>query len=460
MTNQTNINGSPWLAQLREERPGFRLEQNAECDIAIVGAGIAGITTAYYALRLTGANVILIDAGRIAHGATGRNAGQVVSYFERPLTDIAREFGDAMAMEGQLAVEAAWGLLEDMIRQCALRTPLYFCKGFAGYCTAQQILLRLKEKELRDRVGVPSEPILVRAGSQVLRDIPAHFSKYILEVPHSMILRVLETENPEYIAAESSPKGCTNSARLCEELAGWMTTTYGTRLRIAEHLPVDEIVLENGKATLKTIGPRIGAKRVVLCTNGFENIVIKNADGPDIDPSFHAMVRGCIGYMAGYMDEPGQSPIAVSYHGSNDFRAAYHYLTRRPYERDRQQHSLVCIGGPERPLPDRALYDPTSPFPADIEEELERTLRTTYRDMPPPATRLFVWQGLMGYTPNSIRRIGFEPRNLALLYNLGCNGVGILPSICGAKRIAQLLDGIHLPPSIFDPSPGDSNPQR
>jgi glycine/D-amino acid oxidase-like deaminating enzyme len=71
------------------------------------------------------------------------------------------------------------------------------------------------------------------------------------------------------------------------------------------------------------------------------------------------------------------------------------------------------------------------------------------------ATRVFQWQGLMGYTPNNIRRIGFEPRNSALLYNLGCNGVGMLPSVYGGKRIAQLLSGIHLPPSIFDPDKGD-----
>jgi glycine/D-amino acid oxidase-like deaminating enzyme len=36
------------------------------------------------------------------------------------------------------------------------------------------------------------------------------------------------------------------------------------------------------------------------------------------------------------------------------------------------------------------------------------------------------------------------------MYNLGCNGVGILPSIYGAKRIAQLLAGETLGPSIFD----------
>lgn len=57
----------------------------------------------------------------------------------------------------------------------------------------------------------------------------------------------------------------------------------------------------------------------------------------------------------------------------------------------------------------------------------------------------------MGYTPTGLRCIGPEPTNPVLLYNLGCNGVGIFPSIFGSKRIAQFLKGEHLEPLIFDP---------
>ncbi len=446
---------SPWLAQLQGERPHFRLERDAACDIAIVGAGIAGISTAYYLLKMTSANVVLVDAGRIAHGATGRNAGQTVSYFERPFSDIARGFGLEMAAQGQFAVESAWGLIEDILRECQLHTPFYRCKGFAGFSTTQQILVQLEEKALRAKAGLIDPPLLVHTSSPVLRDIPEALATYVLQVPHSTILRALQTDNPLFIAAEASPKGCMNSALFCEELAGWMTTRYGDRLRIAEHLPVERILLGDGKAMLKTTGPSINARRVVLCTNGFENFSIENTAGPEIDTAFHMTVRGLIGYMAGYFDEPDQPALAVSYHRNMDFHDAYHYLTRRPYERDKARHSLVCIGGPERKLPDRAIYDASTPFPANIEEELDRELRTTYRDFAPKATRAFLWQGLMGYTPNNVRRVGFEPHNAALLYNLGCNGVGILPSIYGGKRIAQLLAGMQLPPSIFDPDKGD-----
>ena len=50
-----------------------------------------------------------------------------------------------------------------------------------------------------------------------------------------------------------------------------------------------------------------------------------------------------------------------------------------------------------------------------------------------------------------IRVIGRHPRYPELLYNLGCNGVGFLPSIHGGQVIARTLGGESLAPSIFDP---------
>lgn len=444
---------SPWLSQLSHERPHFRLEKDHDCDVAIVGAGIAGVMTAYQVLKHTKHTVLLLDAGRIAHGATGRNAGQVVSYFERPLKDIAESFGEEMAVRGQVAVESAWGILDDIIIDCKLETPLYKCKGYAGLSTLTQIIEQLEEKDLRARNGLEDDQLLLSTTFDISA-IPVHLQTYVMQVPHSMVLKALKTENEGFVAAEASLKGCTNSAMLCDELVGWMTTMYPDRIVVAENLPVDTVTLRADDATLTTDGPTITAKKVVLCTNGFENFTIVNKKGGDIDTSFHDAVRGYIGYMAGYIDEADQSAYAVSYHENADYHDAYYYLTRRPYFYDGSKYSLVCVGGPERVLPDQAQYDANASFPADLEEELDREMRRTYHDLPPAATRRFLWQGLMGYTRNGIRRIGYEPKNKTLLYNLGCNGIGILPSIYGGKHIAQLLAGIHLPQSIFDPELG------
>ena len=70
---------------------------------------------------------------------------------------------------------------------------------------------------------------------------------------------------------------------------------------------------------------------------------------------------------------------------------------------------------------------------------------------PEPLRFDYLWHGLMGYTDGRVRVVGAEPRNPVLLYNLGCNGVGFLPSISGGRRVARLLAGERLAPSLFDP---------
>src|SRR5256712_14148782 len=50
------------------------LDGDAAADVAIVGAGIAGIATAYHLAR-AGANPIVVEARPVAEAASGRNAG-------------------------------------------------------------------------------------------------------------------------------------------------------------------------------------------------------------------------------------------------------------------------------------------------------------------------------------------------------------------------------------------------
>ena len=64
---------------------------------AVAGAGIAGIATAFFTLKYTDKNVTLLERYKLAHGATGHNAGQVTSYFESGFASMAEEFGLDMA---------------------------------------------------------------------------------------------------------------------------------------------------------------------------------------------------------------------------------------------------------------------------------------------------------------------------------------------------------------------------
>lgn len=452
-------NRSPWIAQLNRTRPTTPLGDHAGADVAIVGGGIAGAVTAYFTLKDTLDTVVLLEADKVAHGATGHNAGQIVAYFERPFETIVKEFGLEMANEGQRAIESAWGLLDEIVADAGLKAPVYRFTGYAGCAALEQLVEHLEEN--RDRVagGLMGDTILVAEESGWQEQLPLAYRDLYSVVPQSDILGLLETEDPRYFASVASQKGCMNSALFTEELVGYLLATYPGRFSLYEESPVSKVTLEADRATLAVREHAVACRRVVLCTNGFEQFHIENGSGSDIDTKFHHLVQGRIGYMAGYLEAMNAAPTALSYFPKDQPASgdptgeAYFYLTRRPHGEDvGEAKNLVCAGGPEQVLPNQALYSREDVCREDITRSLDEFLRATYRHYPDPGTEYaFCWHGLMGYTPGGLRRIGVEPCNPVLLYNLGCNGVGILPSIYGGKRIARILAGETLERSIFDP---------
>ena len=54
------------------------LSEDIECDIVIIGAGIAGLLTAYM-LNKSGRNVVVIDAKSIASGNTKNTTAKITS---------------------------------------------------------------------------------------------------------------------------------------------------------------------------------------------------------------------------------------------------------------------------------------------------------------------------------------------------------------------------------------------
>lgn len=452
-------NHSPWIKQLNRTRPVVPLDQNISTDVAIVGGGIAGVTSAFFMLRYTDKKVVLVEADKIAHGATGHNAGQITSYFERSLSELVEEFGLELAIHGQQSIESAWTLIDQIALEAGLQTPIYRFTGYAGLSTLPQVLKHLKNNSYRLKGGLQIESLVVAEEWEERKNIPDEYKDLYTTALHKDILGLLETDNPGYIASLSYQKGCTNSALLSEELIGYLIATYKDRFSFYEGSPVTKVELEKDGGKLDVLTHTVEAKQILLCTNGFENFVIKNNSGKEINTEFHHSISGRIGYMSGYVEPLNHPPTAVSYfpqiteHESDPTGESYFYLTRRPHEHEgKSSYNLVCTGGPETYLPEGAVYSRQDSCSEDKRAIIEEFLRENYNKYPSGETEYsFCWHGLMGYTPNGIRRVGKEPLNPVLLYNLGCNGVGILPSIFGSKRISQIIKGEDVGPSIFDP---------
>lgn len=72
------------------------LRDDRDCDVAVIGGGIAGVTTALL-LQRAGAQVVLLDRARICGGATGSTTAKVSALQQTKLSDVRRIHGAAGA---------------------------------------------------------------------------------------------------------------------------------------------------------------------------------------------------------------------------------------------------------------------------------------------------------------------------------------------------------------------------
>lgn len=446
-------NRSPWIAQLAPDGPPRPLDADATADVAIVGAGIAGVATAFFTLRSTSRRLILVERDRVGRGATGRNAGQLTTYFERPLADIAAEFGADQAIEAQRAFDGAHDLLDLMATEAGTSVRIERFTGHMGMSTLNHVEVHLRNNLLRRQGGLRMETCVVSEDAEFLGQIPDELASLYTVVPQARIRELLETGDDRYRAVLSDRKGCVNSGALVQQILASLERAYPDRLRYVDHTPVDRIVVGDPGGVLHARGHAITASQVVLCTNGFVDHVVEDELGERIGLSRAQQVYGKIGYMAAFVEEQPRTPAAMSYirNATIGGDVPYVYVTRRTYDRSEGTVTLTCMGGPEYPIEDTG-YDPDRPFPGPMLTLMDDEVRPFAQPSRPGGRPYdFQWHGLMGYMDGMVRVIGTHPRHPALLYNLGCNGVGFLPSICGGERVSRILAGERLPASIFDP---------
>src|SRR5688572_7781354 len=82
---------SIWLntADIADRQP---LAADAQADVCVVGAGIAGLTTAHL-LAAAGQSVIVLEDGEIGSGETGRTTAHLVNALDDRYSDLERLHG-------------------------------------------------------------------------------------------------------------------------------------------------------------------------------------------------------------------------------------------------------------------------------------------------------------------------------------------------------------------------------
>ncbi len=452
-------NRSPWIYQLDPARQTKKLARDEETDVAVVGAGIAGVSTAFFLLKYTNKKVLLLDSRRLAHGATGHNAGQVLADFERPFSDIVREFGLDMSCKAWTELVSGWELMSEMYSDAGCDITFSRFPGYIGYSTLQQALIYLEDLDCKERGGVKNERCFISKAAPFLKDIPEKYARLYELTDQEFIQKKLETESPIFHLLVEDRRGVVNSALFSEKVAIYLQNKYKDRFFLFEDTHIAKVVLHDGYALLDAGNFTVRTGQVVLCTNGFENFEIFNKSGLDLDKGFHHEIHSTVGYMSAYEEKMNKPPAGMSYFMQDvdplhEEDGAFFYLTRRPNDADpgKEKTNLICIGGPEVGLEEREEYFFDYDYPDQMQRDINDFVKGFYDTDPNKKIDFqYAWHGLMGYTPNRIRIVGSEPKNPVLLYNIGCNGIGIIPSVCGGKRVSRIVAGERLEKSIFDP---------
>jgi len=165
--------------------PYPQLDADLEADVAVVGAGIAGVTTAYLLAR-DGARVAVLERGTVGGGATGSTTAKVSALQQTKLTTIRRLHGaDGAASYARASVDAIdW--MEQTIAEHAIdsawqRLPAYTYAAREDEVTAVQ-----REAETLREAGLDAElttdtplPFDVPAAVRLDRQAQLHPLRYV-----------------------------------------------------------------------------------------------------------------------------------------------------------------------------------------------------------------------------------------------------------------------------------------
>ena len=222
--------------------PGAPLAKTLSCDVAIVGGGFTGLSTAYYLKKhQPDIEVVLLEAGVVGHGASGRNGGFVMPLIGWDLLYTVEKIGDKAAGDAYRlmyrAVDHVKRLVAEQNLDCDLEATGYL---LLNTCGARERRAR-REHEAAKRLGFDHQWLEGAALEEHLRS--ERFKSGVFD-PHPCVI---------------------NPAKLAR---GMKTLAESVGVRVFEQSPLLE--LSPGEtALLRTEHGEVQAKQVLLALNGY-----------------------------------------------------------------------------------------------------------------------------------------------------------------------------------------------
>jgi len=346
------------------------LTGNPNVDVCVIGAGLAGLTTAMELLR-AGKSVCVFEAKRVGWGASGRNGGFVSAGFAGNASDMLKRLGRADGREAYRLSIDGMNYVRDQIRDLKMDDVLDGNGEFHVYRQNNtQAVLRECE-----RAKVDLDQGLLFYNTQDTRNLMKSERYHnALYDPNSFHINPL--------------KYCHGLAQEIERLGGYIFE--GTKAR--------SITRSGNGWKVSTETASVNAQHIVLCTSAYDFKLYPRVSRAMQPVATYVMVTHP---MAELLDQAITTPAGIA-----DTRRAADYYRRLPDGR-------LLWGG-------RITTRQSKPF--HLADMMRRDMLSVYPQLGAAETS-HAWVGLMGYALHSMPLIGQVEDGLWMATAFGGHGL-------------------------------------
>src|SRR2546426_2830761 len=161
MKSDSGATTSIWMAtEKMPSQPTFK--EDSRADVCIVGAGIAGMTTAYL-LAHAGKSVVVLDDGPIGGGMTGRTTAHLVTALDDRYFELEKLHGEKGARLAAESHAAAIDLVESIVKEEKIDCEFERLDGYLFVPPGESKQILERELEVAHRAGLTNIEMVERA---------------------------------------------------------------------------------------------------------------------------------------------------------------------------------------------------------------------------------------------------------------------------------------------------------
>ncbi len=365
------------------------------CDVAIIGAGITGLSAAIE-LEARGISAIVLEADYAGSKASGRNAGYLIR-------GAAENYALASKQLGRDTAKFLW----DWTQQNLAGLKALGIESTPGYAQRPSCIVALGEPEHSELVE--SHAMLRENGFKAELIEPKDAPSDLLWKSGKPTLGLMNPHD-----AVCSPI----------ELVGLLGTALAST-PIYENAEVFRIEDDGNRIALQTRSVDVIASRVLICTNAYADELI---------PALKGIITPNRGQM-----------LAIKPHDRSHANLEFAYYLNHGSEYVRSApNDQIIFGGA------RTYHQVNEATSADgITDEVQSHLESFVKELLTDAYDITArWSGIMGFSPDGMPIIGQVPihtlNNKNIWYCGGLTGHGMSMGYQTARHaIAVMLDGDH-----------------